>query len=34
MPELAPGESFDAGLTLTVHRGAAELAALEKTIGA
>ena len=32
MPMLRPGESFDGGLTLTVHRGAEELAAMEKGI--
>jgi hypothetical protein len=33
MPELAPGESFDAGVTIRVHSGADELAALEEQVG-
>lgn len=33
MPMLAPGQSFDAGLTLAVHCGAEELRRLEQTIG-
>jgi len=33
MPMLAPGQSFDAGLTLAVHCGAEELKRLEQTIG-
>jgi hypothetical protein len=34
MPMLGPGESFDAGLVLRIHRGREELRDLEKTIGA
>ena len=34
MPMLRPGESFDAGLVIRIHRGREELRALEKAVGA
>ena len=33
MPVLEPGASFDAGVTIRVHRGADELRDLERTVG-